>query len=56
MCLCADWPGLGGLVGGWASLTRSSPDESDSLLDSGIWQLLDGAGPGCASVISFAGK
>ena len=24
-------PGLGGLVGGWARLTKSSPDESDSL-------------------------
>ena len=30
----ADWPGLGGLVGGWARLTRSSPDESDLLSDS----------------------
>ena len=30
----ADWLGLGGLVGGWTSLTRSSPDELDSLSDS----------------------
>ena len=43
-------------MGGWASLTRASPNELDSVSDSGIWQLLDGAGPGCASVISFAGK
>ena len=32
----AVWPGIGGSVGGWARLTRSSPDESDSLSDSGI--------------------
>ena len=30
-CHCANWPGLGGLVGGWASLTRSSPRVSDLL-------------------------
>ena len=34
-CPNADWPGLGGLVGGWARLTRSSPDESDSLSEFG---------------------
>ena len=27
-CPDADRPMLGGLVGGWARLTRSSPDES----------------------------
>ena len=49
--------GLGcGLVGGWARLTRSSPDESDSLSDSGIWQSLDGAGIDCVNFDSFAGK
>ena len=37
-------PGLGGLVGGWARLTKSSPDESDSVSDSGIWQLLSEIG------------
>ena len=31
--LGADWPGLGGLVGGWARMTRSSPELSDSLSD-----------------------
>ena len=30
------WYWLGGLVGGWARLTRYSPDESDLLSDSGI--------------------
>ena len=39
--LCAvdldlDRPGLGGLVGGWARLTKSSPNESDLLSDSRI--------------------
>ena len=53
VCPDADRPGLGGLVGGWARLTRSSPDESDLLSDSGIWQLLNGAGVGCANFISF---
>ena len=52
----ADWPGLGGLVGGWTSLTRSSPDELDSLSDSRNWWLLNGTGSGCASIISFAEK
>ena len=38
---CADSPdagrpGLGGLAGDWARLTRSSPDESDLLSDSRI--------------------
>ena len=52
----ADRPGVGGLVGGWARLTRSSPDESDSLSDSGIWQLLNGAGINCVDFDSFAGN
>ena len=52
----ADWPGLGGLVGGWTSLTRSSPDESDSLSDLRNWPSLDGAKSDCASIVSFAGK
>ena len=34
-CPNANWPGLSGLVGGWARLTKSSPNESDSLSDSG---------------------
>ena len=32
----ADWPGLGGRGGGWAGMTSSSPDWSDSLSDSEI--------------------
>ena len=57
--LCAvdldlDRPGLGGLVGGWARLTKSSPNESDSLPDSGIWQLLNGTGTDCVGFNSFA--
>ena len=32
----ADWPGLGGCGGGWAGVTNSSPDLSDSLSDSEI--------------------
>ena len=51
-CPNAGWPGLGGLVGGWDRLTKSSPDESDSLSDSGIWWSLDGARIGCASFVS----
>ena len=35
-CPNANWPGLSGLVGGWARLTKSSPNESDSLSDSRI--------------------
>ena len=31
-----DWPGLGGLGGGWAGMTNSSPDWSESLSDSVI--------------------
>ena len=49
-------PGLGGLVGGWVRLTRSSPDESDSLSDSGIWQLLNGAGIDCVNFDLFTGN
>ena len=52
----AVWPGVGGLVGGWARLTRSSPNESDSLSDSGIWQSLTGAGVDCVNFDSFAGN
>ena len=52
----AGWPGLGGLVGAWARLTRSSPDESDSLSDSGIWQSLNGARTNCVSFDSFTGN
>ena len=52
----AVWPGVGGLVGGWARLTRSSPNESDLLSDSGIWQLLNGTGINCVNVDSFAGN
>ena len=49
-------PGLGGLVGGWTSLTKSNPDKSDLLSDSRNWQSLDGARSGCACIISFAGN
>ena len=49
-------PGLGGLMGGWARLTRSSPNESDSLSDSGIWQLLKDARIDCVNFNSFAGN
>ena len=49
-------PGLGDLVGGWASLTKSSPDESDLLSDSGISWLLDGAGTDCVNFNPFAGN
>ena len=61
-------PGKGGLrghavivwgkdvTGGWARLTRSSPDELDSLSDSGIWRSLDGAGIDCVNFNSFAGN
>ena len=49
-------PGLGGLVGGWARLTRSSPDGSDSLSDSGIWWSLNGTRINCANFNSFAGN
>ena len=43
-------------MGGWARLTRSGPNESDSLSDSGIWKLLNGARVGCANFISFTGN
>ena len=49
-------PGLGGLVGGWARLTRSSPNELDLVSDSGIWQLLNSAGIDCVYFNSFAGN
>ena len=55
-CPNAGRPGLGGLVGGWARLTRSSPNESDSLSDSGIWWSLDGTRAGCTNLVSFAGN
>ena len=32
----ANWPGLGGRGGGWAGMTNSSPDWSESLSDSEI--------------------
>ena len=47
---------MGGIAGGWARVTRSSPDESDSLSDSGDWQLLSGAGIDCVNFDSFAGN
>ena len=49
-------PGVGGLVGGWARLTRSSPDESDLLSDSGIWRSLSCARINCVDFNSFAGN
>ena len=42
-------------MGGWARFTKSSPDESDSLSDSGIWWSLSGAGIDCVNFDSFAG-
>ena len=52
----AVWPGNNGLVGGWARVTGSSPDESDSLSDSGIWQLLNGARINFVDFDSFTGN
>ena len=52
----ADWPGIGGPVGGWARLTGSSPDESNSLSDSGIWWSFDDARIDCVNFNSFAGN
>ena len=52
----ADWPGIGGPVGGWARLTGSSPNESDSLSDSGIWRSLNGARIDFVNFDSFAGN
>ena len=52
----ADRPGLGGQLGGWARLTRSSPNEPDSLSDSGIWWSLNGTRIDCVNFNSFAGK
>ena len=49
-------PGLGGLVGGWARLTKSSPNESDLLSDSGIWQSLNGPGINSVNFNSFTGN
>ena len=49
-------PGLGGLVGGWARLAKSSPDESDSLSDSGIWRSLIHARTNFVAFDSFAGN
>ena len=43
VCFCdlnADRPGLGGLEGGWAGVTSSSPNVSDSLSDSEIGRSL----------------
>ena len=52
---CVDQPGLGGLVGGWASLTRSSPGVLESLFNKEIVWLLTGTSVGCANEVSFAG-
>ena len=49
-------PGLCGLVGGWSRLTKSSPNESDSLSDSGIWWLFNDARISFADFDSFAGN
>ena len=48
--------GVGGIAGGWARVTGSSPDESDSLSDSGDWWLPDGTGIDCVNFNSFAGN
>ena len=52
----AVWCGVGGLVGGWARVTRSSPNESDSLSDSGDWHSLNGGRIDCVNFDSFVGK
>ena len=52
----AVWPGIGGRVGGWVRLTRSNPDESDSLSDSENWRSLGGTGIDCVNFDSFAGN
>ena len=54
--LNAVWCGVGGIAGGWARLTKSSPDESDSLSDSGIWWSLSGAGINCVNFDLFTGN
>ena len=55
-CPDAGRPWLGGLLGGWARVTKSSPDESDLLSDSGIWQWPSGAGVHCVDSNSFTGN
>ena len=55
-CPNTGWPRLGGLGGGWARLTRSSPNESDSLSDSGNYWSLYGTIVGCANLVSFTGN
>ena len=49
----ADWPGLGGLIGGWAGMISSSPDSSESLFDSEIGRSFADA---WSLVTSFAGN
>ena len=56
VCPDAVWPGVSGLVGGWARLARSKHDESDLLMGSEIWRSLNGAGIDCVNFDSFAGK
>ena len=51
----AVWFGIG-CWGGLVRLTRSKPDESDLLSDSGIWQSSCDAGIDCVNFDSFAGK
>ena len=55
-CHCVDWPGLGGLIGGWASLTRSSPKLLDSLSNEDIVWSLTGTNVGCANEDSLTGN
>ena len=45
-----------GLVGGWARLTKSSPNESDLLSDSGIWWSHNGTRTNCVDLNSFTGN
>ena len=59
VCFCdldADRPGLGGLEGGWAGMTSSSPELSDSLSDSEIGWSLNGARFNFFNFTSFAGN
>ena len=43
-------------LGGWAGFAKSSPNESDSLSDSGIWWSLNGTRIDCVDLDSFAGN
>ena len=54
--LDADRPGLGGLEGGWAGMTSSSPKLSDSLSDSEIGGSFEDVQFDIVDFTSFAGN